>query len=118
MHLTGHDLKQITDSTLDKLTPEQLLPLSKLMLADLVETRDRLNQNSNNSSKPPSTEPPWAANPADQENAGNKDGDDEDHAFNKPASEDDNMVSPENESPGATPETSDLSDKTSHQGAE
>lgn len=59
MKLSGHDLKQINDDTLDRLTEEQLRTLSKLMLADLKETTDRLNQNPNNSSRPSGSMPPW-----------------------------------------------------------
>ena len=59
MKLSGHDLKQINDDTLDRLTEEQLLALSKLMLSDLKETTDRLNQNPSNSSRPSGSMPSW-----------------------------------------------------------
>ncbi|WP_222853226.1 DUF6444 domain-containing protein [Massilia genomosp. 1] len=36
--------------------------VSGRLLRELKETRDRLNQSSSNSSKPPSTRAPWAAN--------------------------------------------------------
>jgi transposase len=45
------------------LTPEQLQMVSGRLLRELKETRDRLNQSSSNSSKPPSSRAPWATNP-------------------------------------------------------
>ena len=44
------------------LTPEQLQMVSGRLLRELKETRDRLNQSSSNSSKPPSTRAPWSDN--------------------------------------------------------
>ena len=76
MKLTAHDLKQMNKATLARLSPEQLLSISERMLDDLQEAMDRLNQNSNNSSRPPSSTPPWASNdtnnladPASHDNA-------------------------------------------------
>jgi hypothetical protein len=76
MKLTAHDLKQMNKATLARLSPEQLLSISERMLDDLQEAMDRLNQNSNNSSRPPSSTPPWDSNdtnnssdPANQDNA-------------------------------------------------
>jgi len=60
MQLTDHDLKQIDEEYLSKLTSEQLLKLSEKLLDDLRNARDRLNQNSSNSSRPPSSEAPWS----------------------------------------------------------
>ena len=75
MKLTAHDLKQMNKSTLARLSPEQLLSISERMLDDLQEAMDRLNQNSNNSSRPPSSTPPWDSNDtnnsADQANQDN-----------------------------------------------
>lgn len=105
MKLTGHDLKQINDTTLEHLSPEQLLSFSKQILADLKEAMDRLNQNSNNSSKPPSSTPPWATNPLNQESTD----DDEDHVINNPASEDYDILPTKDEPLGSTPETLDSS---------
>lgn len=59
MKLTGEDLKQITDSSLDRLAAEQLLSFTKRLLTYSKELMDRLNQNSNNSSRPPSSAAPW-----------------------------------------------------------
>src|SRR3990167_6638238 len=59
MKLTGEDIKQITDSSLDRLAAEQLLSFTKRLLTYSKELMDRLNQNSNNSSRPPSSAAPW-----------------------------------------------------------
>lgn len=59
MKLSGHDLKQINNDTLERLTEEQLRTLSKLMLSDLKEAIDRLHQNPNNSSRPSGSMAPW-----------------------------------------------------------
>lgn len=70
MKLTAHDLKQMNKSTLARLSPEQLLLLSERMLDDLQEAMDRLNQNSDNSSRPPSSTLPW--NTKDSSDAGDQ----------------------------------------------
>lgn len=59
MKLTGDDLKQITDGSLDRLPAAQLLLFSKRLLAYSKELMDRLHQNPNNSSRPPSSVAPW-----------------------------------------------------------
>ena len=47
------------EERLSLLTPEQLQIVSGRLLRELKEARDRLNQSSSNSSKPPSTRAPW-----------------------------------------------------------
>lgn len=61
MKLTRHDLTQLDDDYLESLkeSPDKLLHLSKSLLHDLKESSDRLNQNSQNSSSPPSSDKPW-----------------------------------------------------------
>jgi transposase len=59
MEIPDHSLPQITPEALKKLTPDELLKLSVKLLKDLKEARDRLNQNSHNSSRPSSSIPPW-----------------------------------------------------------
>ena len=59
MNLTDHDLKQIDEAYLSKLTAEQLLKLSEKLLDDLRVSRDRLNQNASNSSRPSGSHAPW-----------------------------------------------------------
>lgn len=59
MEIPNHSLPQITPEALGKLNPDELLQLSVKLLKDLKELHDRLNQNSNNSSRPSSSIPPW-----------------------------------------------------------
>jgi hypothetical protein len=61
--LKDHSLKQLNSQYLAKLTPEELLHLSTKLLHDLKEAREQLNQNSSNSSKPPSSKHPWETAP-------------------------------------------------------
>ena len=59
MQLSDHDLKQLDDTYLGGLPIESLRGLSSKLLADLKESRERLNQNPSNSSRPPSSQAPW-----------------------------------------------------------
>jgi len=59
MHISDNSLKGLDENLLRSLTKRDLLDVSILLLADLKETRDRLNQNPANSSKPPSSKDPW-----------------------------------------------------------
>lgn len=59
MKFSRYDLKQIDNDTIDKLEQDHLRTLSKRLLSDLKEAIDRLNQNSNNSSRPSSSMSPW-----------------------------------------------------------
>lgn len=59
MQLNTHDLKQLDDRYLCALPQEALQRLSSKLLSDLKEAHDRLNQNSSNSSRPPSSQSPW-----------------------------------------------------------
>lgn len=79
MKLTDHDLKQIDDAKLERLSPEPLLIFTKLLLADHKEARDRLNQNSNNSSRPPSSMPPWGSRNSKEQDNTNTDSIDHDN---------------------------------------
>jgi transposase len=49
----------LDDAYLESLEEDALRALSGKLLADLKEARERLNQNSRNSSRPPSREAPW-----------------------------------------------------------
>ena len=53
MHLTDHSLRQLDAAALDRLGEEALRGLSRKLLEDLKEARERLNQTSQNSSRPP-----------------------------------------------------------------
>lgn len=65
MRLTDHDLKQLNVTYLASLSPEQLLYLSKKMLDDLRDARDRLNQTPQNSSRPSGSYAPWQQSVSD-----------------------------------------------------
>lgn len=64
MQLSDNDLRQIDDTYLERLGNASLRSLSSKLLHDLKEARERLNQNSRNSSIPPSREAPWEKPPA------------------------------------------------------
>ncbi len=59
MQLSDHDLSQLDEEDLLNLPEEVLRQLSIKLLNDLKEARERINQNSRNSSRPPSSEAPW-----------------------------------------------------------
>lgn len=105
MKLTNYDLKQITNATLEHLAPEQLLLFSKKILSDLKEAMDRLNQNSNNSSKPPSSTPPWISNSLDKDKQEDEDNDDTD-----PVDNEDESIAPTDESSETESKAQDLPD--------
>lgn len=63
MHLSDNDLKQIDETKLAQLEEKALRFLSARLLADLKESRDRLNQTSVNSSRPPGSDAPWEKAP-------------------------------------------------------
>jgi hypothetical protein len=60
MLVSDGDLRKLDDARLKALSHEQLLELSMQLSRDLKEARDRLNQNPDNSSRPPSAQAPWA----------------------------------------------------------
>ncbi len=59
MRFSKHDLLQIDENYLLSLPLSKLQTVSSNLLADLKEAVDRLNQNSTNSSTPPSKDAPW-----------------------------------------------------------
>ena len=59
MELSDRDLSQLDAEELLNLSEKDLRHLSIKLLTDLKEARERLNQNSRNSSRPPSSEAPW-----------------------------------------------------------
>ena len=69
MRLTDWDLQQIDATFLRLLSWSSLLALIVMLVDDLKEARDRLNQNSRNSSRPPSSEPPWQGDGPSDESA-------------------------------------------------
>ncbi|MBF0175277.1 MAG: IS66 family transposase [Magnetococcales bacterium] len=63
MKLTDHDLLQFDERYLASLEPGSLLAVSKKLLSDLKESRERLNQTPDNSSRPPSSRSPYLGIP-------------------------------------------------------
>ena len=59
MKLSDHDLRQIDEERINTLSETAVKNLSITLLNDLKEARERLNQNSKNSSIPPSSDAPW-----------------------------------------------------------
>jgi transposase len=59
MQLSDDDLSQLNEDELLNLPKEVLRHLSLKLLNDLKDARERLNQNSRNSSRPPSCKVPW-----------------------------------------------------------
>ena len=70
MHLSKHDLFQMNDEWLKKLPAELVLEVSKHLLHDVKELQDRLNQNPDNSSRPPTSQAPWAETGDSEEQSG------------------------------------------------
>jgi len=60
MKLTDHDIRQIDQDYVFSLSLDELRSLTMNLLDDLKIATDRLNQNSTNSSIPPSKQPLWA----------------------------------------------------------
>jgi transposase len=58
-HLTDHDLRQMDQAWLQSLAEPVARAVLVRVVDDLKEARDRLNQNSGNSSRPPGSRPPW-----------------------------------------------------------
>ena len=56
MHLTDHGLRQLDRDALSRLGEEAVRRLAERLLADLKDARDRLNQDSRNSSRPPGSD--------------------------------------------------------------
>jgi transposase len=61
MPLSEHDLKQLDEAAIYALDLESLRRLAVQLLGDLIEACDRLRQNPSNSSRPPSSQPPWSS---------------------------------------------------------
>ena len=69
MHLKKRDLLQMDDEWLRKLPPEVLFEVSKRLLSDVKELQDRLNQNPDNSSRPPTSQAPWQRSSSESKQA-------------------------------------------------
>ena len=68
MNLSNHDLRQMNEDYLQKCEERGcLLEVSRQLLQDVKELTDRLNQNSNNSSRPSGSQAPWEGTSNEQE---------------------------------------------------
>jgi transposase len=59
VYLSDFDLQQLDEAKVSRLAPSQKEVLLWKVLADLKEARERLKANSQTSSRPPSSDPPW-----------------------------------------------------------
>ena len=59
MELSDYDLRQLNEDVINSLSPDAVKNLANRLLIDLKVSRERLNQNSQNSSMPPSSQAPW-----------------------------------------------------------
>ncbi len=66
--LTPNDLAQLDHNSLGRMRKSDLINLSLKLRSQLCEALERLNQDSNNSSKPPSSDNPFKKKPAKDEN--------------------------------------------------
>lgn len=98
MNLSGVSLSQLDEEYIDSLSLEKLRHLSKKLLDDLKEARDRLNQTPENSSRPSGSFAPWEK--------GSKGQDEEDTKESESSGESDNST-------GANGDTSPPSNATS-----
>lgn len=75
MKLSDHDLRQLDEKVIRSLSPDAVENLAVNLLNDLKESRERLNQNSQNSSRPPITQAPWdkASDHIDQDDTNSDD---------------------------------------------
>jgi hypothetical protein len=65
-----HDLRQLDEDALRQLPEAALRTLSATLLADLEKARERMQQNSSKSSRPPSNRAPWEQPPPAPDPAG------------------------------------------------
>jgi hypothetical protein len=80
MKFTKHDLLQIDEEYVNALTAAQSRQLTLDLLEQTKELMDRLNQNSSNTSIPPSKDAPWSkGNTEDDQEANDTNGDESPH---------------------------------------
>jgi transposase len=111
MKLSDHDLLQLDEDYLSSLSSDALLSVSRKLLLDLKESRERLNQTPDNSSQPPSSRPPFLGVPMEE---GETEDSDEDDQVNLPAKE--GKTEDEGSPPGPVtdPESSESEEKESN----
>ncbi len=77
-NISDHDLKQMDEVWQDKLPEPKVRTLLKRTLEDLRVARDRLNQNPENSSRPPGSMPPWQRGDATAKDTATAEADEQD----------------------------------------
>jgi transposase len=96
MLLNDHDLRQIDETYLKSLGHEEVIRVSLRLLKDLKEARERLNQNPDNSSRPPSSRDPWVvAKIEEADNKIDKESDSDDGLLQHATDTDDEVSDPE-----------------------
>lgn len=103
MLLTDNDLRQISSEYLKSLSSTEVVRVAVKLLNDLKDARDRLNQNPNNSSRPPSSQEPWVTTKLEGESESNTE--DESATDSEPEAE----ASPDENSSGDDAKTQDKS---------
>ncbi len=103
MTLSDHSLRQLDEESLDSLSEAAVRVLAIKLLIDLKEAREQLNQNAQNSSRPPSSAAPW--------DKGSTDSDDD----QEDDTEEGEALSTEKASAAAPPDSSDASDEDAAQ---
>lgn len=104
MEIPSHSLPQITPEVLNKLTRDELFPLSVKLLKDLKELHDRQNQNPKNSSRPSGSMPPWEKKDDSDEGESVEDGAVDINLVLEPGSEQTSKEKKEDKK-GSSPET-------------
>ena len=102
MDLSDHNLSQLDEEALLKLPEEALRKLSVRLLKDLKEARERLKQNSRNSSRPPGSEAPWEK--ISKESDSNRDRDESDDPSVREDLDQDQAIRPKPGNPSEPPE--------------
>ena len=105
MQLSFHDLQQFNEDYFSSLSVTLLVQMCLKLSDDLKEAHDRLNQNSQNSSRPPSSEAPWTHSQTDKSNKNSSDIEPSDP--DSTLSEDDYLSNSESELESATHPTID-----------
>jgi transposase len=100
VQLSKHDLAQLDEAALSGLGSEQLRALSVKLLSDLKLAHERLDQSPRNSSRPPSSVPPW------QRDGAGADAAPEPSADERESAEAEGVIEPEATDPSSSKELS------------
>ena len=105
MQLSEQDLKQLDEATIFALDLEPLRVLTVTLLSDLIEACDRLKQSPSNSSRPPSSQPPWVSTAGSDSPPSGRDEEDADR---------NGALGPEPPRPADEPPAGDQTDEHNH----